>query len=141
MAKQLPEQFEDSFWLVQLSTCSSYKISLGLSLPKSSQDVCALIDDLFTAADELDINPAEGDQTLPDALKDAKKFYETSQQHKDTSASRMTKDVSDTHQMAHYLCDIPWYAVPAGNTLSLMSALYLWATLGCGVFGCYGNIV
>ena len=24
--------------------------------------------------------------------------YETSQQHKDTSASRMTKDVSDTHK-------------------------------------------
>ena len=31
--------------------------------------------------------------------------------------------------------------VPAGNTLSLMSALYLWATLGCGVFGCHGNLV
>ena len=32
-------------------------------------------------------------------------------------------------------------SVPAGNTLSLMSALYLWATLGCGVFGCHGNLV
>ena len=31
--------------------------------------------------------------------------------------------------------------VPAGNTLSLMSALYLWATLVCGVFGCHGNLV
>ena len=31
--------------------------------------------------------------------------------------------------------------VPAGDTLSLMSALYLWATLGCGVFGCLGNLV
>ena len=31
--------------------------------------------------------------------------------------------------------------VPAGNTLSLMSALYLWATLGGGVFGCHGNLV
>ena len=40
-----------------------------------------------------------------------------------------------------WICDIPWYTVPAGNTLSLMSALYLWATLGCGVFGCHGNLV
>ena len=39
------------------------------------------------------------------------------------------------------MCDIPWYTVPTGNTLSLMSALYLWATLGCGVFGCHGNLV
>ena len=31
--------------------------------------------------------------------------------------------------------------VPAGNTLSLMSALYLWATLRCGVIGCHGNLV
>ena len=31
--------------------------------------------------------------------------------------------------------------VPAGDTLSLISALYLWATLGCGVFGCHGNLV
>ena len=31
--------------------------------------------------------------------------------------------------------------VPAGNILSLMSALYLWATLGCGVFGCHRNLV
>ena len=28
-----------------------------------------------------------------------------------------------------------------GNTLSLMSALYLWATLRCGVIGCLGNLV
>ena len=40
-----------------------------------------------------------------------------------------------------YICDIPWYTVSAGNTLSLMSALYLWATLGCGVFGCHGILV
>ena len=40
-----------------------------------------------------------------------------------------------------YICDIPWYTVPAGNTLSLMSALYLWVTLGCDLFGCHGNLV
>ena len=46
----------------------------GTELPKTSQDGCALNDDSFTAADELDTNPAEGDQTLPDALKDANKI-------------------------------------------------------------------
>ena len=46
----------------------------GTELPKTSQDACALNDDSFTAADELDTNPAEGDQTLPDALKDANKI-------------------------------------------------------------------
>ena len=29
--------------------------------------------------------------------------YDTSQQHKNTSASRTTKDVSDTHNMVYYL--------------------------------------
>ena len=48
----------------------------GTELPKTSQDVCALNDDSFTAADELDTNPAEGDQTLPDALKDETKFHD-----------------------------------------------------------------
>ena len=41
----------------------------GTKLPKTSQNICALNDDSFTAADELDTNPAEGDhircQTIP----------------------------------------------------------------------------
>ena len=28
-----------------------------------------------------------------------------------------------------------------GNPLSLMSVIYLWATLGCGVFSCHGILV
>ena len=39
------------------------------------------------------------------------------------------------------MCDIPWYIVSRGNPLSLMSVLYLWATLGCGVFSCHGILV
>ena len=48
----------------------------GTELPKTSQHVCALNHDSFIAADELDTNPAEGDQTLPDALKDATKIHD-----------------------------------------------------------------
>ena len=31
--------------------------------------------------------------------------------------------------------------VPAGITLSLVSVMHLWATLGCGVFSCHSNLV
>ena len=34
VAMQLPEQFEDIFWLVQPTTCSLYQIYLGLSCQK-----------------------------------------------------------------------------------------------------------
>ena len=30
---------------------------------------------------------------------------------------------------------------PAGITLSLVSVMHLWATLGCGVFSCHSNLV
>ena len=33
------------------------------------------------------------------------------------------------------------YMFPAGITLSLVSAMHLWATLGCGVFSCHSNLV
>ena len=41
------------------------------------------------------------------------------------------------------LCDIPWYiyGFPAGITLSLVSVMHLWATLGCVVFSCHSNLV
>ena len=33
------------------------------------------------------------------------------------------------------------YMFPAGITLSMVSAMHLWATLGCGVFSCHSNLV
>ena len=33
------------------------------------------------------------------------------------------------------------YMFPAGITLSLVSVMHLWATLGCGVFSCHSNLV
>ena len=44
--------------------------------------------------------------------------------------------------MIEYNCDIPWYIYSSrGNPLSLMSSMHLWATLGCGMFSCHGNLV
>ena len=40
------------------------------------------------------------------------------------------------------MCDIPWYIYgSSGNPLSLISVVYLWATLGCGMFSCHGILV
>ena len=36
------------------------------------------------------------------------------------------------------MCDILWYTGFRGNTLSLASAQYFWASVGCGVIGCQG---
>ena len=36
-----------------------------------------------------------------------------------------------------WLCDIPWYTGFRGNTLSLTSALYFWASVGCDVVSCH----
>ena len=33
------------------------------------------------------------------------------------------------------------YMFTAGITLSLVSVMHLWATLGCGVFSCHSNLV
>ena len=42
---------------------------------------------------------------------------------------------------ARLCCDIPWYIYGSrGNPLSLISVVYLWATLGC-VFSCHGILV
>ena len=39
-------------------------------------------------------------------------------------------------------CDITWYIYSyRGNPLSLVSVMYLWATLGCDVFSCHSNLV
>ena len=43
------------------------------------------------------------------------------------------------------MCSVTFHMVPVyvsrGKALSLLSALYFWATLRCGVFGCHGILV
>ena len=48
----------------------------GTELPKKFEDAEAPNNELIKIADELDTNPVEVEQTLPDIIKEAKKLYD-----------------------------------------------------------------